>query len=142
MRSLVTTAAETVQSVDLSMLVVDSVKRLDEHAMEALEKVITTSAQEAAPIMLVMNKYDLVGDREELNLTLKIKDLSQMIEEIYGNHYDADESSLEIDPLSYIGDNALKVSATKGYGMKRLKKTLLDLAVDRPWCVLLLASSI
>ncbi|KAJ0389373.1 hypothetical protein ATCC90586_010396 [Pythium insidiosum] len=55
-RELATTAAETVESVDMSMLVVDSVKRLDDDAMEALEKVITTSAQVASPIMMVLNK--------------------------------------------------------------------------------------
>jgi hypothetical protein len=133
-RSLVTTAAETVESVDMSMLVVDAVKRLDEAAIDAMAKVVTTSAQVASPIMLVMNKYDLVGEREEINMNLKIKDISEMIEEIYANNFDADESSLELDPLAYIGDNSLKVSALKGYGMKRLKKTLVSLAVDRPWC--------
>lgn len=141
-RSLVTTAAETVESVDMSMLVVDAVKRLDDAAFEAMEKVITTSAQVASPIMLVMNKFDLVGEREEINMNLKIKDISQMIEEIYARHYDSDEASLELDPLAYIGDNALKVSALKGYGMKRLKKTLVGLAVDRPWYVHLLVKKL
>ncbi|KAI9988061.1 hypothetical protein PInf_024321 [Phytophthora infestans] len=106
-QTLVTAAAETLQGVDLSMLVVDSVKRLDESALQALEKVLTTSAQVCSPTMLVMNKYDL--------------------------HYDAEGSSLSIDPLAYIGDNSIKVSATKGYGMDTLRKTLLSLAVDRPW---------
>lgn len=132
-RSLVTTAAETVESVDMSMLVVDAVKRLDEDAIDAMAKVVTTSAQVSSPIMLVMNKYDLVGEREEVNMKLKIKDISEMIEEIYANNFDADESSLDLDPLAYIGENSLKVSALKGYGMKRLKKTLMSLAVDRPW---------
>lgn len=133
MRSLVTTAAETVESVDMSMLVVDAVKRLDEPALEALEKIITTSAQVSSPIMLVMNKYDLVGEREQRNLELKIQDLSQMIEEIYKTHYDRDESSIELNPLAYINEQTFKVSAAKGTGMHRLKKTLLTYAVDRPW---------
>ncbi|KAF4027986.1 KH domain [Phytophthora infestans] len=132
-QTLVTAAAETLQGVDLSMLVVDSVKRLDESALQALEKVLTTSAQVCSPTMLVMNKYDLVGKREQLNLDMKTKELSQMIEEIYSKHYDAEGSSLSIDPLAYIGDNSIKVSATKGYGMDTLRKTLLSLAVDRPW---------
>ncbi|KAG7382377.1 Era Like 12S Mitochondrial RRNA Chaperone 1 [Phytophthora pseudosyringae] len=132
-QTLVTTAAETLQGVDLSMLVVDSVKRLDEAALQALEKVLTTSAQVCSPTMLVMNKYDLVGQRERMNLDIKVKELSQMVEEIYGKHYDANGSSLEIDPLAYIGDNSIKVSAMKGYGMDKLRKTLLSLAVDRPW---------
>ncbi|KAL4106010.1 hypothetical protein PRIC1_004064 [Phytophthora ramorum] len=132
-QTLVTTAAETLQGVDLSMLVVDSVKRLDEAALEALEKVLTTSAQVCSPTMLVMNKYDLVGPREKINLEFKVKEVSQMIEEIYSKHYDADGASLSIDPLAYIGDNSIKVSAMKGYGMDRLRKTLLSLAVDRPW---------
>ncbi|KAL8003942.1 putative GTP-binding protein Era [Plasmopara halstedii] len=132
-RTLVTTAAETLQSVDLSMLVIDSVKRLDEAALQALEKVLTTSAQVSSPTMLVMNKYDLVGQREQMNLNFKVREVSQMIEEIYAKHYNADESSLQIDPLAYIGDNCIKVSALKGYGMDSLRKTLVSLAVDRPW---------
>ncbi|KAG3111596.1 hypothetical protein PI124_g9233 [Phytophthora idaei] len=132
-QTLVTTAAETLQSVDLSMLVVDSVKRLDDAALQALEKVLTTSAQVCSPTMLVMNKYDLVGKREQINLDIKTKELSQMIEEIYSKHYDAEGSSLKIDPLAYIGDNSIKVSAMKGYGMDKLRKTLLSLAVERPW---------
>uniref|UniRef100_K3WMM5 CS domain-containing protein n=1 Tax=Globisporangium ultimum (strain ATCC 200006 / CBS 805.95 / DAOM BR144) TaxID=431595 RepID=K3WMM5_GLOUD len=132
-RSLVTTAAETVESVDMSMLIVDAVKRLDEPAMDALEKIITTSAQVSSPIMLVMNKYDLVGKREEKNLELKIKDLSQMIEDIYKAHYDRDEASVELNPLAYINEQTFKVSAVKGTGIHRLKKTLLSYAVDRPW---------
>eukprot|EP00644_Phytophthora_capsici_P009736 jgi/Phyca11/118101/e_gw1.35.28.1 len=110
-QTLVTTAAETLQGVDLSMLVVDSVKRLDDAALQALEKVLTTSAQVCSPTMLVMNKYDL----------------------IYAKHYNRSEASLDIDPLAYIGENSIKVSAAKGYGMDGLKKTLLSLAVDRPW---------
>lgn len=117
------------------MLVVDAVKRLDEPAMDALEKIITTSAHVSSPIMLVMNKYDLVGEREEKNLELKIKDLSQMIEDIYKNHYDRDDSSIELNPLAYIHEQTFKVSAVKGTGIHRLKKTLLSYAVDRPWCV-------
>ncbi|RLN74273.1 hypothetical protein BBJ28_00006223 [Nothophytophthora sp. Chile5] len=132
-QSLVTTAAETVQSVDMSLLVVDSVKRLDEAALEALEKVLTTSAQVSSPTMLVMNKCDLVGKREELNLEMKIKELSQMIEEIYSKHYDPEGTSVGVEPLAYIGENSMKVSATKGRGMQHLKQTLLSLAVDRPW---------
>ncbi|KAG6603036.1 GTP-binding protein Era [Phytophthora cinnamomi] len=132
-QTLVTTAAETLQGVDLSLLVVDSVKRLDESALQALEKVLTTSAQVCSPTMLVMNKFDLVGKREKINLDYKVKELSQMIEEIYGKHYDAEGASLKVDPLAYIGDNSVKVSAMKGYGMDDLKKTLLSLAVDRPW---------
>ncbi|GMF16009.1 unnamed protein product [Phytophthora lilii] len=132
-QTLVTTAAETLQGVDLSMLVVDSVKRLDDAALQALEKVLTTSAQVCSPTMLVMNKYDLVGKREKINLDIKVKELSQMIEEIYGKHYVAEGASLTIDPLSYIGENSMKVSAAKGYGMDNLRKTLLSLAVDRPW---------
>ncbi|TYZ64003.1 hypothetical protein PybrP1_004138 [[Pythium] brassicae (nom. inval.)] len=133
-RSLVTTAAETVESVDMTMLVVDAVKRLDEPALDALEKIITTSAQMASPMMLVMNKYDLVADdREHKSLDLRIKDLSQMIEEIYRNHYDRDEASVELNPLAYINEQAFKVSATKGTGIHRLKKTLLSYAVERPW---------
>ncbi|KAF1321114.1 Gtp-binding protein era, partial [Globisporangium splendens] len=132
-RSLVTTAAETVESVDMSMLIVDAVKRLDEPAMDALEKIITTSAQVSSPIMLVMNKYDLVGQREEKNLELKIKDLSQMIEDIYKTHYDRDGTSIELNPLAYINEQTFKVSAVKGTGIHRLKKTLLSYAVDRPW---------
>lgn len=132
-RSLVTTAAETVESVDMSMLVVDAVKRLDDSAMDALEKVITASAQVSSPIMLVMNKCDLVGKREEINMDLKIRDISQMIEEIFKDRFDPDESSLDLGPLAYIGDNALKVSALKGNGMRHLEKTLVSLAVDRPW---------
>lgn len=135
-RSLVTTAAETVESVDMTMLVVDAVKRLDEPALDALEKIITTSAQVASPIMLVMNKYDLVvDDREHKSLELRIKDLSQMIEEIYRNHYDRDEASIELNPLAYINEQTFKVSATKGTGIHRLKKTLLSYAVERPWYV-------
>lgn len=132
-QTLVTTAAETLQSVDLSMLVVDSVKRLDDAALQALEKVLTTSAQVCSPTMLVMNKYDLVGTREQINLECKVQEVSQMIQEIYTKHYNADGSSLQIDPLAYIGDNSIKVSALKGYGMDNLKQTLLSLAVDRPW---------
>ncbi|GMF47276.1 unnamed protein product [Phytophthora fragariaefolia] len=132
-QTLVTTAAETLQGVDLSLLIVDSVKRLDDAALQALEKVLTSSAQVCSPTMLVMNKFDLVGKREKINLDFKVKELSQMIEEIYGKHYDADGASLEINPLAYIGDNSIKVSAMKGYGMDNLKKTLLSLAVDRPW---------
>ncbi|KAE8897319.1 hypothetical protein PF005_g25447 [Phytophthora fragariae] len=132
-QTLVTAAAETLQGVDLSLLVVDSVKRLDEAALQALKKVLTTSAQVCSPTMLVMNKYDLVGKREKINLDYKVKELSQMIEEIYGKHYDAEGASLNVDPLAYIGENSVKVSAVKGYGMDSLKKTLLSLAVDRPW---------
>ncbi|OWZ14007.1 GTP-binding protein Era [Phytophthora megakarya] len=132
-QTLVTTAAETLQGVDLSMLVVDSVKRLDEAALQALEKVLTTSAQVCSPTMLVMNKYDLVGKREKMNLDIKVKELSQMVEEIYAKHYNAAGASLAIDPLAYIGDNSVKVSAMKGYGMDNLRKTLLSLAVNRPW---------
>ncbi|POM69717.1 GTP-binding protein Era [Phytophthora palmivora] len=132
-QTLVTTAAETLQGTDLSMLVVDSVKRLDESALQALEKVLTTSAQVCSPTMLVMNKYDLVGKREKMNLDIKVKELSQMVEEIYANHYDAAGASLALDPLAYIGDNSIKVSATKGYGMDKLRETLLSLAVNRPW---------
>ncbi|KAG1688606.1 hypothetical protein DVH05_003532 [Phytophthora capsici] len=132
-QTLVTTAAETLQGVDLSMLVVDSVKRLDDAALQALEKVLTTSAQVCSPTMLVMNKYDLVGRPEKINLDIKVKELSQMIEEIYAKHYNRSEASLDIDPLAYIGENSIKVSAAKGYGMDGLKKTLLSLAVDRPW---------
>lgn len=133
MRSLVTTAAETVESVDMSMLIVDAVKRLDEAAIDALSKIITTSAQVSSPIVLVMNKCDLVGAREERNLELKIKDLSEMIEEIYQSHYDRDEASIELNPLAYIHEQTFKVSAVKGTGMHKLKKTLLSYAVDRPW---------
>ncbi|TMW62668.1 hypothetical protein Poli38472_005286 [Pythium oligandrum] len=132
-RELVTTAAETVESVDVSMLVVDAVKRLDDDAMEALQKFVTTSAQVGSPIMLVMNKFDLVGDREEINLKHKIRDISQMIEEVYEGHYDSEESELKIDPLEYIGDSALKVSALRGIGMPQLKSTLMSLAVKRSW---------
>ncbi|KAL3667052.1 hypothetical protein V7S43_007995 [Phytophthora oleae] len=132
-QTLVTTAAETLQGVDLSMLVVDSVKRLDDAALQALEKVLTTSAQVCSPTMLVMNKYDLVGRPEKINLDIKVKELSQMIEEIYAKHYDPSEASLKIDPLAYVGENSIKVSAAKGYGMDNLRKTLLSLAVDRPW---------
>uniref|UniRef100_A0AAV1UDN9 KH type-2 domain-containing protein n=1 Tax=Peronospora matthiolae TaxID=2874970 RepID=A0AAV1UDN9_9STRA len=132
-QTLVTAAAETLQGVDLSVLVVDSVKRLDESALQALEKVLTTSAQVCSPTMLVMNKVDLVGQREKMNLEIKVKEVSQMIEEIYGKHYDADGASLSIDPLAFIGENSIKVSALKGTGMDRLRKTLLSLAVDRPW---------
>ncbi|CAI5702500.1 unnamed protein product [Peronospora effusa] len=132
-QSLVTTAAETLQGVDLSMLVVDSVKRLDESALQALEKVLTTSAQLCSPTMLVMNKFDLVGQREKMNLDMKVKELTQMVEEIYTKHYDADGASLQIDPLAYVGTNSIKISALKGYGVDRLRKTLLSLAVDRPW---------
>ncbi|CAH0481820.1 unnamed protein product [Peronospora belbahrii] len=132
-QTLVTTAAETLQGVDVSMLVVDSVKRLDESALHALEKVLTTSAQVCSPTMLIMNKFDLVGQREKVNLDIKVKELTQMIEEIYATHYDANEASLQIDPLAYVGRNSIKVSALKGYGMDRLRKTLLLLAVDRPW---------
>ncbi|CAI5736913.1 unnamed protein product [Hyaloperonospora brassicae] len=132
-QTLVTAAAETLQGVDLSILVVDSVKRLDESALHALEKVLTTSAQVCSPTMLVMNKVDLVGQRERMNLEMKVKEVSQMIEEIYEKHYDADGASLSIDPLAYIGENSIKVSALKGIGMDRLRKTLLSLAVDRPW---------
>ncbi|KAK1946060.1 Protein SGT1 [Phytophthora citrophthora] len=132
-QTLVTTAAETLQGVDLSMLVVDSVKRLDDAALQALEKVLTTSAQVCSPTMLVMNKFDLVGRPEKINLDIKVKELSQMIEEIYAKHYNRSEASLDIDPLAYIGENSIKVSAAKGYGMDDLRKTLLSLAVDRPW---------
>ncbi|CAI5730984.1 unnamed protein product [Peronospora destructor] len=132
-QSLVTTAAETLQGVDLSMLVVDSVKRLDESALQALEKVLTTSAQVCSPTMLVMNKFDLVGQREKMNLDMKVKEVTQMIEEIYTKHYDADGASLQIDPLAYVGTNSIKISALKGYGVDRLRRTLLSLAVDRPW---------
>ncbi|TDH66827.1 hypothetical protein CCR75_003108 [Bremia lactucae] len=132
-QTLVTTAAETLQSVDLSLLVVDSVKRLDEPALQALEKVLITSAQVCSPTMLVMNKFDLVGKREQINLEYKVKEVSQMVKEIYAKHFDSNGSSLRIDPLAYIGENCVKVSATKGYGMDRLKKTLLSLAVDRQW---------
>jgi GTP-binding protein Era len=132
-QSLVTTAAETLQGVDMTMLVVDSVKRLEDSALQALEKVLTTSAQVSSPTMLVMNKFDLVGRPEKINLDLKVKELSQMIEEIYGKHYDADAASLGIDPLSYIGESSIKVSAMKGHGMDDLRQTLLSLAVDRPW---------
>lgn len=55
-RSLVTTAADTVESVDLSLLVVDAVKRLDDAALQAIEKVLIGSAQVGAPTMLIMNK--------------------------------------------------------------------------------------
>ncbi|KAJ0412272.1 hypothetical protein ATCC90586_006658 [Pythium insidiosum] len=132
-RELATTAAETVESVDMSMLVVDSVKRLDDDAMEALEKVITTSAQVASPIMMVLNKYDLVGKREESSLAHRVQEISQMIEDIYREHYDRDESSLDMDPLRFVGANALKVSALKGTGMAHLKSKLLSLAVERSW---------
>ncbi|RLN61633.1 hypothetical protein BBP00_00005261 [Phytophthora kernoviae] len=132
-QTLVTTAQETLQGVDVSMLVVDSVKRLEDSALQALEKVLTTSAQVCSPTMLVMNKYDLVGKREKHNLDMKVKEVSQMIEEIYGKHYHADGASVAIDPLAYIGENSINVSALKGYGMDDLRKTLLSLAVDRPW---------
>ncbi|KAF4320725.1 hypothetical protein BBO99_00005357 [Phytophthora kernoviae] len=132
-QTLVTTAQETLQGVDVSMLVVDSVKRLEDSALQALEKVLTTSAQVCSPTMLVMNKYDLVGKHEKHNLDMKVKEVSQMIEEIYGKHYHADGASVAIDPLAYIGENSINVSALKGYGMDDLRKTLLSLAVDRPW---------
>ncbi|KAI9913084.1 hypothetical protein PsorP6_005097 [Peronosclerospora sorghi] len=132
-QTLVTTAADTLHGVDLSMLIVDSVKRLDDSALHALEKVLITSAQVSSPTMLVMNKVDLVGKREKMNLDIKVKELSQIITEIYEKHYDADGASLRIDPLAYIGENCIKVSALKGYGMDRLRKTLLSLAVPRPW---------
>lgn len=115
------------------MLVIDSVKRLDEDAMEALEKYITTSAQSMAPVMLVMNKYDLVGTREAFNLKHKIRDISQMIQDIYESHYESEGVEVVMDPLQFTGDNAICVSALKGHGMKELKSTLLKLAVDRPW---------
>ncbi|DBA02426.1 TPA: hypothetical protein N0F65_008640 [Lagenidium giganteum] len=132
-RSLVTTAAETVESVDVSMLVVDSVKRLDDAAIEALSKVLTTSAQVASPTLLVMNKYDLVTDRERKNFDAKVQDLSEMIEEIYDAHYDKTQASVSMDPLAYLGKNCLKVSALRGSGVGKLKSTLMSLAVDRPW---------
>jgi GTP-binding protein Era len=133
-RSLVTTASETLEGVDLSMLVVDAVKRLDEHALNALEKVLTTSAQVSSPIMLVMNKYDLVGTKqEEKSLTHKVHDLTEMITDIYKNNYNNEEASVGIDPLQYTGENTLYVSALKGKGMKKLRATLKSLALERSW---------
>ena len=78
----------------------------------------------------------MVGQREEINLKLKVKDISDMISEIFSQHYDPSEASLAMDPLRYIGDNCLKVSAVKGTGMKELEETLRSLAVDRSWYVL------
>lgn len=133
-RELATTAAETVESVDMSMLVVDAVKRVDDDSMEALEKFVTTSAKVSSPIMLVLNKSDLVGEREKSSLKHRVHDISQMIEEIYKTHYEPDEDAeLKMTPTQFIGDNAFHVSALKGAGMSKLKSTLLGLAVDRDW---------
>jgi GTPase Era involved in 16S rRNA processing len=55
-RALVTTAAETMQTVDLSLLVVDAVKRIEPEALEALRQIVESSALVGAPIVLVLNK--------------------------------------------------------------------------------------
>ncbi|RHY01340.1 hypothetical protein DYB36_009248 [Aphanomyces astaci] len=82
-RSLAITASETMPSVDMSLLVVDAVKRLDEQALEALKNIAISSAKEAAPIMLVMNKMDLVGPTERPHVAKRVQVLSDMIEEAF-----------------------------------------------------------
>ncbi|OQS05649.1 hypothetical protein THRCLA_02252 [Thraustotheca clavata] len=86
-RSLAITAAETMSSVDLSLLVVDAVKRLDDEALQALKDIAISSAQVSAPIALVMNKMDLVGPSEKPYVAKRVEALSKMIEEAYEAHY-------------------------------------------------------
>ncbi|KAF0741029.1 hypothetical protein Ae201684P_001927 [Aphanomyces euteiches] len=182
-RSLAVTAAETMPSVDVSLLVVDAVKRIDDQALEALKNIAITSAKEDAPIMLVMNKMDLVGPAEKIHVAKRIDVLSDMIEDAFASHspksseyseddefdWDDDEdfddddmedddfddeedelddfdmddydeedfeddfNELDLEPTAFLRDKCFKVSAFKEKDVDKLRQTLIDLAVARPW---------
>ncbi|RQM22266.1 hypothetical protein B5M09_008949 [Aphanomyces astaci] len=107
-RSLAITASETMPSVDMSLLVVDAVKRLDDQALEALKNIAISSAKEAAPIMLVMNKMDLVGPTERPHVAKRVQVLSDMIEEAfitYGPKEDDEFDEFDEDEDEVDGDN-------------------------------------
>ncbi|OQR96039.1 hypothetical protein ACHHYP_17195 [Achlya hypogyna] len=114
-RSLAVTASETMSSVDLSLLVVDAVKRLDDEALEALKNIAVSSAQVAAPIALVLNKMDLVGPAEKAHVAKRIQVLSEMIDTAFKEHYnpepdfpefeDVDEDEDEDDDFEFDEDD-------------------------------------
>ncbi|KDO19334.1 hypothetical protein SPRG_15395 [Saprolegnia parasitica CBS 223.65] len=96
-RSLAVTASETMSSVDLSLLVVDAVKRLDDEALEALKNIAISSAQVSAPIALVLNKMDLVGPAEKAHVTKRVQVLSEMIDAAFEEHYKPEPDFSEFD---------------------------------------------
>jgi GTP-binding protein Era len=93
-----------------------------------------------------------VGIKEQIHVCKRIEMLSEMIEDAFttndalkakrtnarknvaNDEEDLFLESLVIEPSTkYLRDNCFKVSALKGIGMKDLKRSLLELAVQRPW---------
>jgi GTPase Era involved in 16S rRNA processing len=67
-RSLVTTAIDTMPFVAVSLLVVDSTKSLKNGSLDMLTRLVTQSAKAGTPTAVVLNKIDMVHQKEQLLL--------------------------------------------------------------------------
>lgn len=76
-RSLSTSADESVAVADVTLLVVDAVKKFDAEQTQAIASMLAKSAMANAPIVLVLNKIDLARSKESLEP--KVSKLQGMI---------------------------------------------------------------
>ena len=127
-RTLATSANEAVSFVDLTMLVVDAVKRIDNEAVKAMEDVVTTSLLANAPIMLILNKVDLSGSDEKLNRTAER--LGDMIDTLWENSTTKNETC---GSRGRVGQPFYAISALRGNGIPSLISDLENLSTPRSW---------
>lgn len=142
-RPLVTSAVDAVHAVDMTMLVVDAVKRLDPEAMQALEEIVENSLSCHVPLMLVLNKVDLsssddklVKTAERLNLMIQKVAEKQQQEQQEPSSSESSEDvkrSALMSNNGRIGASFYGVSALRGSGMPQLLRALEKFSLPRPW---------
>ncbi len=103
-RAMVAAAWTGAQDADLALLVVDSEARIT----PALEQIIEGLEKRGTPLMLVLNKVDLVKKSELLGLSADL--------------------TARLSP-----DKVFMISATKGDGVADLKDALAEALAEGPW---------
>jgi GTP-binding protein Era len=149
-RSLVTTAISTMPFVDISLLVVDSTKNLKKgSSLDMLTRLVTESAKAGTPTSIVLNKVDLVHQKEQLlPMVVKLRKMVDEVESAAGiaglqnsgppirkrsSDEEDEEDEEECAPQLGCILPVYMVSAKYGDGVDLIKQDLIAAAPTGPW---------
>lgn len=127
-------ATESVSSVDLTLLLVDAVKRMDDDGYNAIHGIVEKSIMLQVPVLLVLNKLDLARNQQAV-LPLVGK-LENMIHTAWSNRKVQEETTGMARVPSKQGMVNCKpfmISATERRHVPQLLKALQNLALPREW---------